>query len=246
MSSDIQHTDVAAYALGLLDEHDRRAFEAHLAVCELCIVELADFSGMREMFAGIRPAVELLEEEPAELAYDPRSADNVVSMLRRRQAADRRKLKSQLLLGAAAAVALLAGGVTAGATMLPREQPASKPQSASVKPSPDPLGKGERVSATDPRSQAQGTVAMTPRVWGTDIILQFSHVRGPLECRLIAVPRKGRAQLLSGWSVPQKGYGVPGSPEPLIVHGATALQRPDIDHFEVRVKGGGKLLTIPA
>jgi hypothetical protein len=245
MSSDIQHTDVGAYALGLLDEHDRRAFEAHLAVCESCIVELADFSGMREMFAGIRPAVELLEEEPVEPAYDPRSADNVVSMLRRRQAADRRKLKSQLLLGAAAAVALLAGGVTAGATMLPREQPASQPQ-ASVQSPSAPLGNGERVSATDARTRAQGTVAMTPKVWGTDIIFQLTGVRGPLECRLVAVPRKGRAQLVSGWSVPQKGYGVPGSPDPLIVPGATSLQRPDIDHFEVRIRGGGKLLTIPA
>mgnify|MGYP001329640511 CR=1 FL=1 len=30
MSSPVEHTDVGAYALGLLEEDDRRAFEAHL------------------------------------------------------------------------------------------------------------------------------------------------------------------------------------------------------------------------
>lgn len=242
MSSDVQHTDVGAYALGLLEEDDRRSFEAHLAVCEFCIVELADFSGMRELFSGVHPP----DEGPADYYAAP-DTENVVELLSRRQAADRRSRANRALLGIAAGIALLAGGVTAGATMAPQEQPASKPQAQTARPSEtSPLGSGERVSATDPRTKASGTVAMLSKGWGTDIILELSHVRGPQECRLIAVTRKGKGQVVTAWSVPKKGYGLPGSPAPLIVHGGTALERQEISHFEVRLKNGRKLLTVPA
>jgi hypothetical protein len=48
-----------------------------------------------------------------------------------------------------------------------------------------------------------------------------------------------------GWKVPNKGYGVPGSPAPLVAEGGTALSRADISRFEVTLDGGGTLLTIP-
>ena len=41
MSND-QHIDVGAYALGLLEEQDSAAFEAHLANCPRCHAELAE------------------------------------------------------------------------------------------------------------------------------------------------------------------------------------------------------------
>jgi anti-sigma factor RsiW len=37
-----EHTDVGAYALGLLEPEDRRAFEEHLAGCPACAAELAE------------------------------------------------------------------------------------------------------------------------------------------------------------------------------------------------------------
>lgn len=45
MSAPVEHTDVGAYALGLLEEDDRRAFEAHLRGCGRCQAELAEMSG---------------------------------------------------------------------------------------------------------------------------------------------------------------------------------------------------------
>ena len=56
-----EHTDVGAYALGLLEERDKRAFEHHLAGCPSCRAELAELSGMKELFSGIGP-VEAADE----------------------------------------------------------------------------------------------------------------------------------------------------------------------------------------
>jgi anti-sigma factor RsiW len=50
-----EHTDVGAYALGLLEEQDRRAFEGHLAGCPSCRAELAELSGMKDLLSGIGP-----------------------------------------------------------------------------------------------------------------------------------------------------------------------------------------------
>jgi hypothetical protein len=249
MSSDVQHTDVGAYALGLLEEEDRRSFESHLELCEFCIVELADFSGMRQLFSDVRPIDGAAPVDPYAAAAPAPEPERVVSMLRHRQHADRRRRVSRMLLGAAAGVALLAGGVTAGATMMPREQPPSRPQAGSQPQPRNPgsqLGPGERISATDSRSKAHGIVALQSKGFGTEVAFQFSNVRGPLECRLVAVSRQGKSvQVVTGWAVPKRGYGVPGSPEPLIIRGGTALDRSEITRFEVRVKGGRKLLTIP-
>ncbi|WP_436760395.1 zf-HC2 domain-containing protein [Streptosporangium sp. V21-05] len=38
------HHDVAAYALGVLDEEDLEAFQSHLMTCEECQVELRELS----------------------------------------------------------------------------------------------------------------------------------------------------------------------------------------------------------
>ena len=47
-----QHTDVGAYALGLLEPADRQEFERHLAGCPDCAAELAELAGMRAYHAG--------------------------------------------------------------------------------------------------------------------------------------------------------------------------------------------------
>ncbi|GAA3099848.1 zf-HC2 domain-containing protein [Nonomuraea salmonea] len=55
MTSRVEHTDVGAYALGLLDEDDRLAFEAHLLGCNSCRYELHELSGVANVLNGIGP-----------------------------------------------------------------------------------------------------------------------------------------------------------------------------------------------
>ena len=71
-------------------------------------------------------------------------------------------------------------------------------------------------------------------------------MQGPLRCRLEAVSRTGERAVVTGWSVPPKGYGVPGSPKPLVTHRGSAMHRNEIDRFEPVVEGtGDTLLVIP-
>lgn len=47
------HETVGAYALGILDDIEASAFEAHLATCERCARNLEEFAGMEPMLAAL-------------------------------------------------------------------------------------------------------------------------------------------------------------------------------------------------
>jgi hypothetical protein len=229
VNPEVEHTDVGAYALGLLEERDRRAFEAHLSRCRSCAAELAELAGLHGLLAGVEPGID-----------EHNVPDDLVGLLRRRKVADRHGRHIRLVLGAAAAVTLLAGGVTAGIAVTGGPADQRPPASAA-----NQLGPGERRTASNPASGATGIVAMESKGWGTRVSLDLGGVRGPLDCELVAVTRTGRKRVVTGWAVPQKGYGVPGSTAHLVVHGGVASPPADIDRFVVRVAGGDDLLTIP-
>jgi hypothetical protein len=60
----------------------------------------------------------------------------------------------------------------------------------------------------------------------------------------VAVGKNGERRIMMGWAVPTPGYGVPGSPDPLYMHGAAGLPVDKIDRFEVLTTAGRKLLTV--
>jgi hypothetical protein len=229
-----EHTDVGAYALGLLEEEDQRAFEAHLAGCDRCMEELADFSGMRELLADLDPVEPDAEETPI-----ARNGD-VADLLRRRRTARRRQRRGTAVIGLAAGIALLAGGAAVGAAVADH---GARSGHGSVPA--DLLAWGETRRATDAKTGVAGIVAMENKGWGTHIALDLTHVKGPLTCRLVAFSKSGAAHVMTEWAVPPAGYGEPGAPDHLQVHGGTSLQRSDLQRFEVRDQSGATLLTIP-
>jgi hypothetical protein len=237
MTIEVQHTDVAAYALGLLEEDDRRAFEAHLTQCTLCTGELGDFAGMAAVFADVPPVTD--EEDAA--------GERLDDMLRRRRSAARSRRRGTAVLGAAAGVVLLAGGAIAGAlTARDQGDPLAKAMPGHTMSVDEVFTSGEKVAAADARTGVRGTVAMLAAGWGTDVGLELSRVRGPLVCELVAVSRTGERRTVTDWTVPAKGYGFPGTPASLQVHGGTAFARTDLARFDVQVEGGGRtLLSIP-
>ncbi|WP_051969193.1 hypothetical protein [Kitasatospora azatica] len=144
-------------------------------------------------------------------------------------------------LGAAGAMVLV--GALLAVRLAP---PAGRPAPLPTSPAVQLVLWGEQHSAVDPRTGLAGTVGLESKQWGTHIGLDLSRLTGPLKCSLIAVSKQGERENITSWNVPAAGYGVPGHPEHLIVHGGAAIALPDLDHFEVATMGGDRLLSIPA
>jgi hypothetical protein len=214
-----EHVDVGAYALGLLEDEDSTAFEAHLARCPSCHAELAEFTPMKALLTGLGPVED---------------RDGVADLLSRRAAASRRRVRWTVAVGAAACVAALGGGLAAGFAVAPNNPP---PGTAVLA--------GQLHSATNPQTGVTGTVGLVTKTWGTYVSLDLADVRGPLECELIAVSKTGERRVVTGWVVGVPGDGVPGHPAHLLVQGGTAISAADLARFDVIVVNGKTLLSIP-
>jgi hypothetical protein len=214
-----EHIDVGAYALGLLENEDSTAFEAHLARCPSCHAELAEFAPMKALLTGLGPVEDL---------------GGVADLLSRRAAASRRRVRWTVAVGAAACVAALGGGLAAGFAVAPNNPP---PGTAVLA--------GQLHSATNPQTGVTGTVGLVTKAWGTYVSLDLADVRGPLECELIAVSKTGERRVVTGWVVGVPGDGVPGHPAHLLVQGGTAISVANLARFDVIVVNGKTLLSIP-
>jgi hypothetical protein len=219
-----EHIDVGAYALGLLENEDSTAFEAHLAHCPSCHAELAEFTPMKALLTGLGPVE----------AFDDTAERGVVDLLSRRAAASRRRVRWAVAVGAAACVAALGGGLAAGFAVAPNNPP---PGTAVLA--------GQLHSATNPQTGVTGTVGLVTKAWGTYVSLDLADVRGPLECELIAVSKTGERRVVTGWVVGVPGDGVPGHPAHLLVQGGTAISVANLARFDVIVVNGKTLLSIP-
>ncbi|WP_113703034.1 anti-sigma factor family protein [Nonomuraea lactucae] len=246
MNFQVEHTDVGAYALGLLEEDDKRAFEAHLYVCPSCRAELADLAGVAGALDGLGP----LDDEPAAPRGEPaapRGEAEVVDMMRRRRAADRRTRRGTVMIGLAAAVTLVAGGLTVGMQVgsggMSSPAASGMPSDAHMGPAEQFYADGRPVAGTG-AGGVNGGLVVESKAWGTHAALKLAGVKGPLECELVSVSKSGVRRVMTGWSVPAAGYGVPGQPRPLYMHGGSPSPLHEIDRFEVVTTTGKKLLTV--
>ncbi|MFE1315233.1 anti-sigma factor family protein [Streptomyces sp. NPDC058755] len=246
-----EHETVGAYALGILDDAEATAFEAHLAGCEWCAQQLDELAGMEPMLAaladlpgsGSTPAIgESLSAKPS-----PRLVEKLVDEVSERRALKRRK---GFYLVAAAAALIIAGPAAVMATSGGSESGQSAtPLAATARTTFDQLPK--KISGTDSTTGASATVAMGEKNWGTSTVLELKGVKGPLKCSLVAVTSNGERQTLGSWSVPKWGYGIPDAKteeakNPLYIGGGTALKPNEIDHFEVVTFDGKKLVQVDA
>ncbi|MBQ1108060.1 anti-sigma factor [Streptomyces sp. 404i] len=251
-----EHDAAAAYVLGVLDDAQASAFEAHLAGCARCAAHLDEFAGMEPMLAmlsespavvpGARP-VPHVPERPA-----PRLLGGLMDEVAHKR--HRRTRRSRYLVAAAAA--LIIGGPVAAFAVTAGDDRGGGPVAADphpTSPAEDAFFQHmtEKVSATDPTTRVGATVAMEEKTWGTHTVLELKNVKGPQKCKLIAVSRTGEEEVVTSWSVPQWGYGVEGATNPtakspLYVHGGAAMDREDIDRFEVRTFDGERLVEIGA
>ncbi|MBO1337539.1 anti-sigma factor [Streptomyces sp. VRA16 Mangrove soil] len=243
------HETVGAYALGILDDAEATAFEAHLAGCDLCARQLEEFAGMEPMLAALAdlPAERGNPVVGASLAArpSPRLADTLVEEVTRTRG---RKRRRSLYLVAAAAALIIGGPLTVMAAT--DDGSNTTGTMAGMGPAEQAFQHiSDKVAATDTTTNVSATVGMEKKAWGTHTVLELKNVKGPLKCSLIAVGKNGERETVTTWAVPKWGYGIPDSPHksaeyPLYVHGGAAFERNQIDRFEVETLDGRRLVEV--
>ncbi|MFG1604143.1 anti-sigma factor family protein [Actinoplanes sp. NPDC049265] len=238
-----QHFDVAAYALGILDEHDAGRFEDHLIDCPACAVELESFLQVADILADVDADALVATEES-------RKDGLVLKKMIRTVSGERRRANSRRLYSLAAAVVIFAmlsvGALFAGARWLAPESPQS-PQAAGGPTQLDPLPPnnsgtgiggtelaGERVGGTDSRTGVRLDAGLETKDLGTQVQFAVSNIKGPKTCRLVAIRTDGGTEVLSSWTVGEKGWGTAQRPEPLVMSAVTALPKEKIAHLQVQ------------
>ncbi|MFJ8671288.1 anti-sigma factor family protein [Streptomyces sp. NPDC093589] len=237
-----RHSDVGAYALGVLDGADADRFEAHLVGCDRCAAELEHLMGLPPLLAEFKesaPTPQTLTAVPGPGLLD--------GLLREVSAGRRSRGRRRLFLVAAAAVLIVGGPLAALALTKGGSQEASAPPLANAVRAQ--FDAGEKAVSVDPETKVSAGVSMAAKPWGTQVVLQLANVKGPLTCDLVAVGKDGKRQTVTTWAVPEGGYGIKGSAakwnrEPLYAAGGAALNRGDIDRFEIRTLAGERLATV--
>lgn len=125
--------------------------------------------------------------------------------------------------------------------------PRPPPPSGSAGPSPDanPLNE-EVLTGSNPANNVSASLALTEKGSGVEVRMELKGISGPRRCQLVAIGKTGETYPVNSWVVPEKGYGVAGSPDPLQKVGNVAMTRGEIARFEVRTMDGIGLLSIPA
>ncbi|MFI9078929.1 anti-sigma factor family protein [Streptomyces sioyaensis] len=238
-----RHTDVGAYALGVLDAADADRFEAHLVGCDRCAAELEQLMRLTPVMAEFKqsaPTPQTITAVPGPAMLD--GLLDVVTTTRRGRARRR-------LFLVAAAVVLIVGGPVATFALKGAQAPESPPAPPLANAVRAQYAAGEKVSSVDPDTKVSAGVSMAAKPWGTQVVLELANVKGPLACDLVAVGKDGKRQTVTTWAVPKGGYGIPGSAakwnrEPLYAAGGAALNRGDIDHFEINTLDGKRLAKV--
>ncbi|MFJ5259932.1 anti-sigma factor family protein [Streptomyces sp. NPDC088387] len=174
-----RHRDVAAYALGVLNEADAFRFEDHLMECPSCAAHVTEFGPVSRQLMLYRRATPRFVNPMA--TPGPRMLDRLLAEVATRHRAGRRRM----LFAVAASVVLAVGG-PALAVM------AGGGESAVV------------VEATDARSGVWAQVTAEDEVWGANIELKVKDAAGPRPCRLVAVGHNGAEETVTNWTTPPR------------------------------------------
>ncbi|MET8830662.1 zf-HC2 domain-containing protein [Streptomyces sp. NPDC004610] len=174
-----RHRDVAAYALGVLNEADAFRFEDHLMECPLCTARVTEFGPVSRQLMLYRRATPRTVHPLA--GPGPRLLDRLLAEVAVRRRAGRRRMlyavaASVVFAVAGPALAVLAGG---------GEQKV-------------------RVEATDPRSGVWAQVTAGNEMWGSEVELKVKDAAGPRPCRLVAVSRDGTEETVTNWTTPRR------------------------------------------
>ena len=247
-----QHFDVAAYALGVLDEHDAALFEEHLIDCPTCAIELESLLPVVDVLADVDADTLVASEQSRR---DGLLLKKMIGEVR----TERKQANSRRLYSLAAAVVVFAmlsiGALFAGAKWFAPEPRPPVAQRSSSPTQLDPLPPdggiggpdlaGERYGGSDSRTGVRLDAGLEKKDWGTQVSFAVSNIKGPQTCQLVAIRTDGGQEVLSTWTVGEKGWGTAAQPQALTLQAVTALPRDQIAHLAVQsVAGNGTADTL--
>lgn len=257
------HTDVAAYVLGVLSEAENNQFEAHLMNCPHCqldLIELYQLPDVLDLVKRSWPEPPMPAPGPRTLAPGPRV---LRGLMEEASVKRRRRRRAGIIAGTAAAALVIAGplvtlavrpadAVPPASLSAPSGKPASAVTSVPATSTPPPSaastsrppGGGQTYGRGSGGSAVNALVTVLPVEWGSRVELELRGIVGPLNCQLVAISAAGEERVVTGWSVPPKGFGIPGSPEPLRLQGSTSMTMDQIGRFEVRGEDGTVLVMV--
>ncbi|NKZ12876.1 hypothetical protein HGA11_18045 [Mycolicibacterium septicum DSM 44393] len=200
---DEPHVLLGAYILGGLDAEERGRFEAHLKDCAQCRAQVADFAPLPALLSKV---------DPADL--DTGSTDGGESelilrdMLAARRTAAKRHVRRRVALGACAAVL----AAVALVLVIPRGDTT-------------PPGTGTFAMHSVAAAGASGSVTLTPKPWGTAIVLDLKQLPTDGVFTLRTMDDSGQMQPAATWAAMPTGKGV--------VQGATSIPMPKLRKLNI-------------
>jgi hypothetical protein len=169
---------LGAYVLGALEPDERREVADHLRGCASCSAELAEFDGLPELLARVRPE----DLAPVAVTPSPELFARVAAVAGTRR--PRRSPRWALVAAAAAVLVLLGLGAVALLTS----------------------GTGERtVTAT--AGPVEVTLTATEANEGSALDVVVAGLRPGETCTLVAVDRDGRTHPGGDWPTSGAGDG---------------------------------------
>lgn len=226
---------LGAYVLGLVDDDERAAIEAHLDTCPACRAEVAELSGLSDVLATAPPDAVLADLAALEAADAPTGFPATDDLLlqrtlreMRRETGRSRRLR---LVTAAAAVVAVAGLAGVGGAVLGSDEGGGQP--------PVAVEQGTRtLTATDAGTGVELTARIIPATAWTRLNVSVKGVEPGTLCQIVAVAADGRRDVAGSWVVatPKPGARRAG------IDGSTSIAPDELAGVEI-VDGTGKLLV---
>lgn len=226
----------AAYVLGALSSDERRAFEAHLAVCPDCAAAVRGLAGLPGLLATV-PLAAVEDDGSGAGAEAP--PDTLLPALVRQVRRETRTRRWTVGLVAASAVAVIAlGGIAWEAQRA--EAPAAAPTATSTPTASRP----DTAMTALVASPVRASVALTGVAWGTRLELTCSYAdqgddydtRAPAAYVLVVRGRDGRSEQVASWRA------LPG--RTMRLTGASSYSVGDIASVQLRTDEGTALLEL--
>ncbi|KMS76347.1 membrane protein [Streptomyces viridochromogenes] len=209
-----RHRDVAAYALGVLNEAEAFRFEDHLMECPRCAAHVTEFGPITRQLMLYRRATPRFVHPMTKPG--PQLLNRLLETVAARQRARRRR--TMYAVAASVVIALAGPGVAMMAS--------GNDQAAQV------------VQATDARSGVWAQVTTENEAYGSQVELKVKDGSGARPCHLIAIGRDGSEETVTSWHASDHG-----SRENTMT-GTSAMHSDEIVRYEVRTAGGEHLVTL--